>query len=137
VGRILCIDYGAKRCGLAWTDPLKLIATGLESLATGDLKERLRQLVENEEIEQVLLGYPTRLDGSDTHVTAAVRQFKSWLETEFPAMTVTFWDERFTSRLAVDAMIEGGLSRKKRRNKGLIDQLSATLMLQEYLNQAD
>lgn len=131
--RIIAIDYGGKRSGLAWTDPLQIIATALETVATGDLLARLKQLVAKEEVEGFLLGLPARLDGSDTHMSQPVREFRKKLEKTFPGLPVTFWDEQFTSRMAGQALIEAGVSKKKRRQKGILDRVSATLILQEYL----
>ncbi len=133
MGRILAIDYGAKRCGLAWTDPLQITAQGLPTVQEPDLKPSLLRLVATEKIELILLGYPTRMDGSDSHVTEAVRELQRWVEIQFPTLPVKRWDERFTSTLAARALIDAGISKKKRREKGTMDQMSATLMLQEYL----
>ncbi len=133
MGRILAIDYGAKRCGLAWTDPLQITAQGLPTVQEPDLKPSLLRLVATEKIELILLGYPTRMDGSDSHVTEAVRELQRWVEIQFPTLPVKRWDERFTSTLAARALIDAGISKKKRREKGTLDQMSATLMLQEYL----
>ncbi|MEM9983903.1 MAG: Holliday junction resolvase RuvX [Bacteroidota bacterium] len=131
--RILAIDYGLKRTGLAWTDPLQIIATGLDTVATEQLAAKLDQLMQSQEIEAIVLGYPTRTDGSDTHATEAVRNLHQRLKTSYPALTIHLWDERFTSRIAKQTLLESGASRKKRRQKGLIDQISATLILQEFM----
>ncbi|MCI4668313.1 MAG: Holliday junction resolvase RuvX [Bacteroidia bacterium] len=133
--RILAIDYGKKRTGLAWTDPMQIIATALDTVDTSGLKDHLGKLIQNEAIEKFLLGYPTRTDGSDTHVTQDVRNFASYLEKTYPEIKLELWDERFTSRMAMQAMLDGGMSKKKRRQKGQLDKLSATIMLQEYLGQ--
>lgn len=137
MARILAIDYGLKRTGLAWTDPLQLIATGIGSFDTSGLKDRMIALVAENELEAIVLGFPTRMDGSDTHATEAVREFKKWLEKQFPVLDIHLWDERFTSKMAVDAMIKGGLKKKKRRDKHLVNQISATLILQEFLTHRD
>ena len=131
--RILSIDYGKKRTGLAWTDPLQIIATGLDTLPTPQLRDWLAKTVGQEEIEAILVGYPTRMDGSDSHVTEEVRELIHHISTKFPQIHVHKWDERFTSKLAMDALIQSGISKKKRREKGRIDQMSAVLMLQEFL----
>ena len=132
-GRILAIDYGKKRCGLAWTDPLQLIATALKTIPHSELRPYLKELFEQEAIPTVVLGYPTRWDGSDTDITEEVRAFQRWLVQEFPELEVCLWDERFTSRRSMQTLIASGVKKKKRRNKGLLDQISATLILQEYL----
>lgn len=135
VSRIIAIDYGLKRTGLAWTDPDQIIATGIGSFDTQQLKNKLKKLVDEADIEGILLGYPTRLDGSDTHSTSAVREFEKWLIKVFPKLYIKRWDERFTSKMAMDAMIAGGVKKKKRRDKHLINELSATILLQEYLRE--
>ena len=133
MSRVIAIDYGLRRTGLAWTDPLQIIATGLETVRTADLMPHLKALVAGEEVEGFLLGWPTRLDGSDTDSTEPIRQFRNWLKKNFPNQFIELWDEQFTSKMAVRALVEAGVSKKKRRTKGAIDQMSATLILQEYL----
>jgi len=135
VGRIIAIDYGLKRTGLAWTDPMKIIATGIGSFEAEVLRAKLDELITQENIESILLGYPMRLDGSDTHSTAAVRKFEAWLNKKYPQLPIHRWDERFTSKMAMQAMIDGGVKKKRRRDKHLINQVSATLMLQEYIRE--
>lgn len=134
MSRILSIDYGKRRCGLAWTDLLQIAAHGLPTVNESELKPFLTKNVPQESIEAVLLGYPTRFDGSDSHVTEEVRQLEIWLTTQFPTLEVIRWDERLSSKAASRALIETGVSKKKRREKGILDQMAATLMLQEYLN---
>lgn len=133
MGRILSIDYGKKRCGLAWTDPLMIAAHGLPTVQESDLKAFLQKSVASESIEEILLGYPTRMDGSDSHVTEDVRGLEKWLHEQFPAVSVIRWDERLSSVSASRALVETGVSKKKRKKKGALDQMAATLMLQEYL----
>jgi putative holliday junction resolvase len=133
VARIIGIDYGLKRTGLAWTDPLQIIATGLETVPTEGLVAHLQQLLRKEPVEKIVLGFPTRLDGSDTDTTPGVRALKQQLETTFPAIAVVFWDEAFSSKKAMQAMVQGGVSKKNRRDKALIDKVSATIILQDYL----
>jgi putative Holliday junction resolvase len=135
MARIMAIDYGLKRTGLAWTDPLQIIATGIGSVETIILETELKKLMASEVVEAIVLGYPTRGDGSDTDATAAVRTFLDTLKSWFPAMPVHLWDERFTSKMAFQSMIDAGLKQKKRRDKHLINEISATLILQEYLQQ--
>lgn len=133
MARVIAIDYGKKRTGLAWTDPLEMIASALETVPTERLAERLKTLVAQEDVRGFVLGMPTRLDGSDTDSTPAVRGFERKLRKMFPDREVTLWDEQFTSKMAVQAMVRAGFSKKKRRDKSLVDQISATLILQEYL----
>lgn len=133
MSRILAIDYGKKRTGLAWTDPMRIIATPLETVPTDKLRPRIQQLIETEPIDTILLGYPTRLDGTDTHATADVRELETWFKATFPALTLKRWDERFTSKQAMQTLIDAGVKKKKRRDKGLIDRTAAVIMLQEYL----
>ncbi|MCB0836001.1 MAG: Holliday junction resolvase RuvX [Bacteroidetes bacterium] len=133
--RIIAIDYGKKRTGLAWTDPLKMIATGIGSFDTAILDEKLKSLIDKEEIEAIVLGYPTRLDGTDSHVTEEVRTLKENLEKQYPQIRIHLWDERLTSKMAFQAMIDGGLKKKKRRDKHLVNEISAVIILQEFLQQ--
>ncbi|MEM0998490.1 MAG: Holliday junction resolvase RuvX [Bacteroidota bacterium] len=133
MARIIAIDYGLKRTGLAWTDPLQIIASGLETVLTKELEAKLEALVRREEVEAFVLGMPTNLDGEDTHTTQPVLKFKQRLEKLFPDREVILWDEQFTSKMAMRAMIEAGVPKKKRRNKALVDQVSATIILQDYL----
>lgn len=134
MARIIAIDYGAKRTGLAWTDPMQLIASGVGSFATEEIMEKLQSLVQSEEIEAMVLGYPSKGDGSDTHASPLVREFAEELDKQFPEMPIYLWDERFSSRDARRAMLEGGLSKKKRRDKHLVNQVAATLILQDFMN---
>ncbi len=131
--RILAIDYGLKRTGLAVTDPLKIIATGLTTVESPRLFPFLKEYFQNEEVELILIGEPKNLDDSDTHASAAVRKIIERLKREFPAIHVQTIDERFTSKMASRAMIEMGLKKKQRQNKALVDEIAATIMLQEFL----
>jgi putative Holliday junction resolvase len=133
MARILCIDFGLRRTGLAWTDPLQIIATGIGFVETQVLEAELKKLMQRETISELLLGYPTRFDGSDTHATEAVRAFKARWEKLYPEVPVHLWDERLTSKMATQALFQAGVPKGKRREKGLVDQVSATMMLQEYL----
>ena len=133
MGRILSIDYGKKRTGLAVTDPLKIIATGLTTLETPKLVGFLKDYLTKEEVEEVIIGMPTNMDDSDTHATPLVKSFISNFKKFFPAVPITEVDERFTSKMATQAMLEMGLKKKQRQNKALVDEIAATIMLQEYL----
>lgn len=133
MGRLLAIDYGTKRVGLAVTDPLQIIATALDTIHSKDVIDFLKQYDANEGIEAFVLGMPSRLDGSDTNATPLVKQFHQLLKKHFPEKHVYLHDERFTSKMAMDAMISGGTKKKDRREKGNIDKVSATIILQSYL----
>ncbi|MEM6628629.1 MAG: Holliday junction resolvase RuvX [Bacteroidota bacterium] len=135
MARLIGIDYGKKRTGLAWSDPLQIIATGIGSFDSEKIEEKIRELCSRESVEAFVLGYPTRMDGSDSHVTQDVKEFAKWLQRTFPDIQVHLQDERFTSKEAKEALILGGASRKKRRDKHLVNQISATLILQEFMNQ--
>lgn len=131
--RILAIDYGKKRTGLAVTDPLQMIATGLTTVATHDLIPYLKKYLALEAVELFLIGDPKNLDGEATDATALVTECVRILQKNFPQIPVKKVDERFTSKLAFRSMIDSGLKKKDRQNKGLVDEISATIILQEYL----
>ncbi len=131
--RILSIDYGLKRTGLAVTDPLQIIATGLTTVESRELIPFLKKYMQQEQVERILIGEPRNWDDSDTHATPLVAQCVKDLEKNFPQIPITRVDERYTSKMAKDAMLEMGLKKKDRRNKGLVDEIAATIMLQEYL----
>jgi putative Holliday junction resolvase len=133
MGRIIAIDYGLKRVGLAVTDPLRIIATALDTVPSDTLYKYLAEYFERETVDSIVLGMPTKLDTSDTDITQKVREVERTLRKKFPAKDVILQDERFTSRMAMDAMIAGGMKKKQRRNKANIDKISATLILQNYL----
>lgn len=133
MGRILSIDYGLKRTGLAVTDPLKIIATGLTTVDTKELLSFLKNYFAKEEVELILIGEPKNWDDTDTHATPLVEKFVKELQKNFPSIPVKKVDERFTSKMASRAMIEMGLKKKQRQDKRLIDEIAATIMLQEYL----
>lgn len=133
MGRILSIDYGGKRTGLAVTDPLKIIATGLCTVETPKLMAYLKDYFAREGVELVLVGMPTNWDDTDTHATPLVKKFIAEFRKQFPALAVREVDERYTSKLASQAILQMGLKKKDRRNKALVDEVAATIMLQEYL----
>ncbi|ACU59399.1 Holliday junction resolvase RuvX [Chitinophaga pinensis] len=133
MARILAIDYGKKRTGLAVTDPLQLIASGLTTVATHDLIPYLKKYLAQEAVELFLIGEPKNLDGGATHATPLVVECIRILEKNFPQVPVKKVDERFTSKMAFQTMIDSGLKKKDRQNKGLVDEISATIILQEYL----
>lgn len=132
--RILSIDYGSKRTGLAVTDPLKIIATGLTGLHTKDLEDFLTNYFKKEQVELVIIGHPTNWDDSDTHATPLVQAFINRFKKVFPNVPIQKVDERFTSKMAVQSMVQSGMKRKDRQNKNLVDEIAAIILLQEYLN---
>lgn len=133
MGRIMAIDYGLKRTGLAVTDPLQIIATGLMTIESPKLISFLKDYFKKEPVELILIGEPKNWDDSDTHATPLVRQVMVRLQREFPSIPLKAVDERYTSKMASRAMIDMGLKKKQRRNKALVDEIAATILLQEYL----
>jgi putative holliday junction resolvase len=136
MARILAIDYGLRRTGIAVTDPLQIIATGLMTIESGKLIAFLKEYVKKEEVELIVVGEPKNLDDSDTHATPLVREVMKKLKQEFPLIRLETVDERFTSKMASRAMIDMGIKKKQRRNKALVDEIAATMMLQEWLERA-
>jgi putative Holliday junction resolvase len=134
MSRILSIDYGGKRTGLAVTDPLKIIATGIGTVETPKLIGFLKEYFSREAVELVIIGMPTNWDDSATHATPLVHRFIKEFQKNFPAIPIKTVDERYTSKLASQAMLEMGLKKSQRRNKAMIDEIAATMMLQEWLN---
>ncbi|WP_438946795.1 Holliday junction resolvase RuvX [Sediminibacterium sp.] len=133
MARILCIDYGGKRTGLAVTDPLQIIATALTTIPTKELIPFLKNYIATEPVELILIGEPLNLDDSPTHATPLVQQAIKLLTKTFPSIPVQTVDERYSSKMAVRAMIDMGMKKKDRPEKGNIDQIAATILLQEYL----
>ncbi|AQG81538.1 Holliday junction resolvase RuvX [Spirosoma montaniterrae] len=133
MARLLAIDYGQKRTGIAVTDPLQLIATALETVASHELLKYLKNYVVQEPVEAFIVGLPKRLDGTDSENAARVRTFVMHLQNALPDIPVYWHDERFTSSMALQAMIAGGSSKKDRREKGNIDKVSAAIILQSYM----
>lgn len=133
MARILCIDYGGKRTGIAVTDPLKIIASALTTVETKTLFDFLKNYFAQEQVELMLVGEPKNWDDSDTHATPLVSAFVQRAKKEFPGIPIEMVDERYTSRMASIAMVEMGMKKKDRQKKGNVDQIAATIMLQEYL----
>ena len=133
MARILSVDYGKKRTGIAVTDPLKIIAGGLATVNTSQLMEWLHNYLAHEEVELIVVGEPKQPNGQPSENLPRVMAFVRKLEREFPLIPVKLYDERFTSVLAHQAMIDGGLRRKARQDKALVDEISATIILQSYL----
>ncbi len=134
MGRILAIDYGKVRTGLAVTDPLKIIATALDTVPTTGLIAYLKQYVLHEPVETFVVGLPLSLKSEDTPTTTMVRAFGDLLGTTFPDIPVRYADERFTSKMALDSLIASGTKKKDRRQKGNTDKISAVIILQGYMD---
>jgi len=133
MGRILALDYGTKRTGIAVTDELQLIASGLKTVKTSELIAFLTQYFKTENVEKVIVGEPKQKDGSASQSEVYIKEFIKKFKQEFPEIPLERIDERFTSKMAFQTMIDSGLSKKKRRNKALVDEISATIILQTYL----
>lgn len=135
MGRILSIDYGKRRTGLAVTDPLKIIANGLATVETRNLMDFLKKYLAQESVEKIVIGKPTQPNGTPSENLARVEAFVKRWQKEMPSVPIVYYDERFTSVLAHRAIIEGGVKKKTRReNKGLVDEVSATIILQDFMN---
>lgn len=132
-GKILALDFGLKRTGVAMTDELCMIASPLETVESVNLSAFLAGVVPKEKIHSIVIGEPKRLDGSDSHVTQNVYLLKEALEKQFPDLTICLYDERFTSKMASQAILFSGTKKEKRKDKSLIDKVSATILLQSYL----
>lgn len=137
MGRILAIDYGLKRTGLAVTDPMKIIASPLETVPTDELISWITAYIKKEEVERIVIGLPVNLDMTDTHTTNPVKTFIVKLNRKFPQTPVSTEDERFTSKIAMQTMIMGGMKKKDRRKKANVDKISASLILQSYMSRAN
>lgn len=134
MSRILAIDYGKKRCGLAVSDPMQIIAGGLTTVASHELVKFIKDYVAKEDVGVIVVGEPHKLNGVESETMAYIRPFLSQLQKALPDMKVEMVDERFTTRIAQRAMIEGGVSKKNRNNKnGLVDMVSATVILETYM----
>lgn len=132
-GRILAIDYGRKRTGLAATDEWQMIASGLTTVATKDLKDFLKEYIQKETVVQVIIGLPKRLNNELSEVAKDIEQFVQWFQKEYTELPIQTIDERFTSKMATQSMITGGLKKKQRQNKALVDEVAATILLQDFL----
>ena len=135
MARIIGIDYGQKRVGIAVTDPLKIIASGLTTVASHEVIKFLSDYISKEEVECIVLGKPKQLNNLDSDSLTYIMQFFRALKRKFPGMRIEWVDERFTSKMAVRAMIEGGMKKSERRKKENIDKISAAIILQSYLEQ--
>ena len=133
MGRILSIDYGKKRTGLAVTDPLQIIAGGLATVSTSELFDYLQQYVAREAVERIVIGEPRQPNGQPSENLARVQQFVNRWRKQRPDIPIEYYDERFTSVLAHQAMLDAGLKKKTRQDKALVDEISATIILEDYL----
>ena len=133
LSRILAIDFGEKRTGIAVTDELQIIASGLTTVPTGELLLFLENYFNEEDVELVIVGEPKRMNNENSAVESSILEFIKKFETKFSDIPLQRVDERFTSKMAFQTMIDGGLKRKQRKDKGLIDKISATIILQSYL----
>ncbi len=134
MARILSIDYGLKRCGLAVTDPLQIIVTPLDTIETPQIKDFLIQYMNKEEVEEIVFGWPTHKDGNPTHITGNIKKLQLDIEKQFPNKKYSFTDESFSSVMAKQIILSSGVNKKKRRDKALVDKISAVVILQRYLN---
>lgn len=133
MGRILSIDYGKKRTGLAVSDPLQIIAGGLATVMTADLFSYLQQYVAAEQVELIVIGEPKQPNGQPSENLARVQQFVNRWRKAMPQIPIVYYDERYTSVLAHQAMLDGGLRKKARRDKALVDEISAVILLEDYM----
>lgn len=134
MSRIIAIDYGKKRTGLAVTDPLRIIASGLQTVETNEIFSFLKNYFSKEKVEIALIGEPKQMDGTPSEISETIEKFTLKFKEEFPDIKVERVDERFTSKIASRTLIDSGLKKKKRQEKALLDEVSATIMLQDYLN---
>ncbi|MCW3804182.1 Holliday junction resolvase RuvX [Plebeiibacterium marinum] len=135
MGRILAIDYGRKKSGIAVTDPLQIVANGLDTVPSHTLIDFLEKYFASEDVELIVLGYPKQVSGEESESMKYIKPFYNRLRNKFPHLNVEWVDERFTSKIAFQAMIDGGLKKKARQDKALVDKISATIILQTYLEQ--
>ena len=133
MGRIVALDYGKKRTGVAATDPLHIIATAVDTVETGELIGWLKKYIAAEPVEMIVIGYPLNFDDTPTDATPLVEKFIGKFKNVFPDMPVVTWDERMTSRMASQAIAEMGLKKKIRERKELVDSIAAVIILREYL----
>jgi putative Holliday junction resolvase len=133
LGRILAIDFGKKRTGIAATDELQIIASGLTTVNTDDLIPFLKDYISKNQVELFVVGKPKQMNNTDSESEALILPFLKKLKNQIPQIPLLRIDERFTSKIALQTMIDGGLNKKQRRNKALVDEISATIILQSYL----
>jgi len=135
LGRLIGIDYGTKRVGVAVTDPSQMIASGLTTVGAHEILDFLEEYFKKETVDALILGLPKKMNNNDSESLFYIRQFETAVKRRFPNLSVIMVDERFTSQLAMDAMIRGGMKKKERQVKGNLDKISAAIILQSYLEQ--
>lgn len=133
MGRLLSIDYGRKRCGIAVTDSLKICANGLTTVRTCDLMSWLKDYCGKEAVEKIIVGLPKQLNGEPSESTRFIEPFLKQMNKEMPQIPIERYDERFTSTIAHQSMLQGGMKKKDRRNKDIVDEIAATIILNDYL----
>ena len=133
MSRILAIDYGAKRTGIAVTDPMQIIANGLETVATSTLFDYIQNYLSKENVSEIVVGYPKQTNGQDSENLKRITPFVNRLRKLYPSINIVYYDERFTSVLAHKTIINSGIGKMDRRNKELVDKISATIILQDYM----
>lgn len=133
MGRLLSIDYGRKRCGIAVTDTLQIVANGLTTVATHTLVDFIKQYVAKESVDKIIVGKPTTMQGEESESMRYITPGINRLKRELPDVPIEFWDERFTSVLAHRSMIDSGMKKMARRDKAIVDEISATIILNDYL----
>lgn len=133
MARILSIDYGEKRTGIAITDPLQIIANGLDTIETHSIHQWLKQYMSQEEVETIIIGYPTHADGTPTKICNKIDELSKHIRKNYKNIKVQYVDESFSSKEAKNIILQSGVKKKKRREKGLVDKVAAVLLLQEYL----
>lgn len=134
MGRVLALDYGKKRIGIAVSDPLKMIANGLKTISSKDIWDFLDDYLKNEFVDTIVVGYPKQMDNTPSQSVEFIDPFVKELKQKYPEVVIELVDERFTSKMAIQAMIEGGLKKTDRQNKATIDRVSAAIILQSYLD---
>jgi putative holliday junction resolvase len=134
MGRILAIDYGTKRIGLAITDPLKIFASPLNTIGTNEFDSFITDYLKTEEVDEFVIGYPVKMNNQPSETVNYINPFIKKLEKKFPEKHINLIDERFTSQMALRTMIDGGVKKKKRQDKSMVDKISASIILQSYLD---
>ena len=129
----MCLDYGRKRVGIAVSDPLRIIAGGLETVSASRIRDYLRSYLSGEEVDRLVVGYPKTVRNEPSEATRYINPFLKWFRGEFPEIPVDLYDERFTSRMAERSLLEAGVPRSARKDKSLVDKISASLILQSYM----
>ena len=133
MSRLLAIDFGKKRVGIAVSDTLQIIANGLTTVETPKIFDFLKEYFDKEDVEKVIVGHPKQMNNEDSENMSRVKHFVARLTKLYPELNIEYYDERFTSKMAHQAMLEGGLKKKQRQNKALVDEISATIILRDYM----